>query len=155
MLGTLKVFGGVLVLRRVAAAHMTAAQAQAQVNPGVTQLEALLAAVSTRGDRVCLLCVGAFGVTQLRFCQFQWSSQFPFCFRLERSCAVSPFMSTAASLERSVGSARERRPNTLKGGPKLRGFRQVAYNHVLNTDFFQLEAAFAMHRGANGLVNFG
>ncbi|CAA9259620.1 MAG: hypothetical protein AVDCRST_MAG93-2129 [uncultured Chloroflexia bacterium] len=70
MLGCTEVFGGVLVLRRVAAAHMAAAQAHAQVNPGVAQLEALLAAVPARGDGMCLLCVGAFGVTQLRFCQF-------------------------------------------------------------------------------------
>ena len=45
MFGGMEMFRGVLVLGGVAAAHMAAAQTQAQVNPGVTHLQALLAAL--------------------------------------------------------------------------------------------------------------
>jgi hypothetical protein len=37
-----EVFGGVLVLGRVATAHVSTGEAQAQVNPGVTRLNAVL-----------------------------------------------------------------------------------------------------------------
>jgi hypothetical protein len=39
----LEVFGGMLVLGRVATAHMSATETQAQVNPSVTGLNAVLA----------------------------------------------------------------------------------------------------------------
>jgi hypothetical protein len=41
MLRLMEVLGGVLVLRRVAAADVAALQAQAQVNPAITHLHAL------------------------------------------------------------------------------------------------------------------
>ena len=46
----LRVLGGMLVLRRVAAAHVAARHAQAQVHPGVPRLQAVLAAAAVRGD---------------------------------------------------------------------------------------------------------
>jgi hypothetical protein len=39
----MEVLGRMLVLGRIAAAHLAAGQAQAQMNPGVANLEALLA----------------------------------------------------------------------------------------------------------------
>lgn len=44
-----KVACGVLVLRRVAAAHMAAVHAQPKVHPAVTQGQALVAALGRRG----------------------------------------------------------------------------------------------------------
>ena len=43
MLGLVKMFRGVLVLGRVATAHMSTAETQTQVNPSVAHLNALLA----------------------------------------------------------------------------------------------------------------
>jgi hypothetical protein len=43
MLGLMKVFSRVLILGRIAAAHLSAGQAQSQMNPGVADLETLLA----------------------------------------------------------------------------------------------------------------
>lgn len=42
--------GRVLILRVVTAAHMATGEAEAQVDPGVTDLQAILAAVGTGGD---------------------------------------------------------------------------------------------------------
>jgi hypothetical protein len=39
----MKVLGGVLILGRIAAAHLPAGQAQAQMNPGIADFQALLA----------------------------------------------------------------------------------------------------------------
>jgi hypothetical protein len=50
MLGRVKVFGRVPVLGGVAAADMAAFHAEAQVDPGVTQLQALFAAAGVRLD---------------------------------------------------------------------------------------------------------
>jgi hypothetical protein len=44
VLGGVKVFGGVFVLRRIAAADVAAGEAQAQVDPGVAHLQTFLAA---------------------------------------------------------------------------------------------------------------
>jgi hypothetical protein len=46
MVCAVKMLGGVLVLRRVAATYMTTFQAQAKVNPAITHLHALGANVS-------------------------------------------------------------------------------------------------------------
>jgi hypothetical protein len=43
--GFVEVFGGMLVFGGIAAAHVTAAQAQAQVDPGIANLHAVLANV--------------------------------------------------------------------------------------------------------------
>src|ERR1039458_9204517 len=48
MLGGMEMCAGVAILRRVAAAHVAALQAHAQVNPRVAHLEALLAAFGLR-----------------------------------------------------------------------------------------------------------
>jgi hypothetical protein len=50
MLGAVKMFGGVLVLRRITAANVATFHAKAKVNPGVTHFQTLLAAGSVRGD---------------------------------------------------------------------------------------------------------
>jgi hypothetical protein len=55
MLRAMKVLGRVFVLRRVAAAHMAAFQAQTQMDPGVTHLQAFLAATRVRSDRTDLI----------------------------------------------------------------------------------------------------
>ena len=56
----MKVLGGVLVFRRIAAAHMPAGQAQAQMNPAVAGLEAFLASMRMRPYVVNLIemCTG-------------------------------------------------------------------------------------------------
>src|SRR5258708_3216180 len=41
MAAVLKMFSGVLILRRIAAAHMPPGHAHAQVNPGVTDFDAV------------------------------------------------------------------------------------------------------------------
>jgi len=46
MFGGVKMFGGMFILGRIAAAHMTAFATQAQVHPGITHFQALLAALS-------------------------------------------------------------------------------------------------------------
>jgi hypothetical protein len=60
MLRFLEVFGGVLILGRIAAAHMSAAQAQAQVNPAVACFNAFLANVFVGFLDLDLVQVGAF-----------------------------------------------------------------------------------------------
>lgn len=51
---------GVLVLRVVAAAHIPAHQAQAQVHPAIARLQAILAALRTGGNLPDLVQVRAF-----------------------------------------------------------------------------------------------
>src|SRR5579872_7073866 len=46
MLGLVEVFGGMLVLRRIAAAHVPAAETFPQMDPGVAHLEAFFAALA-------------------------------------------------------------------------------------------------------------
>jgi hypothetical protein len=58
MLGLVKVLGGVLVFRRVAAADMAAFQTQSQVDPRVVHFEALLAAFAARIDLLNFILMG-------------------------------------------------------------------------------------------------
>jgi hypothetical protein len=55
----MEMLGGVLILRRVAAADVAAFQTQAQVNPGVAHFQAFLAAVRVRFHRTDLIEVRA------------------------------------------------------------------------------------------------
>jgi hypothetical protein len=55
VLGTVEVLGGVFVFRGVAATDMAALQAQPQVYPAVTHLQALFAALGVRGDLLDLV----------------------------------------------------------------------------------------------------
>jgi hypothetical protein len=57
-------FGGVLVLRRIAAADVAADSADSQVNPRVAHLEAFLTAMSSRLDVAHLaeMCAGRFHI---------------------------------------------------------------------------------------------
>jgi hypothetical protein len=48
VLGGVKMLGRVFVFGRIAAAHVAAAQAQAQMNPGIAHLEAFLASAGVR-----------------------------------------------------------------------------------------------------------
>src|SRR5579872_5634930 len=48
VLGRVKVFGGVFVLRRIAATDVAAGKAQAQVNPGVAHLQTFFATFGMR-----------------------------------------------------------------------------------------------------------
>ena len=48
MLGLMKVFSGVLVLRRVATTYVTADQALPQMDPGVAHLQTFFATLATR-----------------------------------------------------------------------------------------------------------
>jgi hypothetical protein len=50
-----KVFRGMAVLRRVTATHMAASLAESQVNPGVAQLQALLATAGVGFDLLNLI----------------------------------------------------------------------------------------------------
>src|SRR5689334_6513512 len=59
MAGRVEVFGGVPILRVVAAADMAADQALTQVDPGVAHLQALLATVATRRHVANLIQVSA------------------------------------------------------------------------------------------------
>jgi hypothetical protein len=60
MLGCVEMFGRVLVLRRVAAADVPARFAQAQVNPIVSDLQTIFAAIRARRDIANLvqMCAG-------------------------------------------------------------------------------------------------
>src|ERR1022692_1938808 len=59
MVGLVEVFGGVFVLGRIAATHVSATEAQPQVNPSVAHLEAFFAAVCVRRDFVYLVGMSA------------------------------------------------------------------------------------------------
>jgi hypothetical protein len=61
MLGVVKMLGGVLVLRRIAAPDVAANEAQAQMHPGVAHLQALLATVGVRLHVFDLVEMCAFG----------------------------------------------------------------------------------------------
>ena len=60
MLAVMEVFGGVLVLGRIAAADVPALHAHAQVNPGVAHLYALRADVGVGAGELDLIEVMAF-----------------------------------------------------------------------------------------------
>jgi hypothetical protein len=68
-----EMFGGVLVLGRVAAPHMSADETQAQVNPGITSLDAVFAYMLVRLCDFDLVQVRAF--FRHRFL-FLWESSF-------------------------------------------------------------------------------
>src|SRR4029077_4221264 len=55
MLRAMEVLGRMLVFRRVAAAHVAAFQAQSQMDPAISHLQALLAAASVRRDLTDLI----------------------------------------------------------------------------------------------------
>jgi hypothetical protein len=55
-----EMFGGVLVLGRVAAAHMSTSETQTQVNPGITSLDAVFAYMPVRRFDLDLVQVLAF-----------------------------------------------------------------------------------------------
>lgn len=57
----MEVLRGVLVSRIVTAAHVAALHAQPQVHPGITCLQAVLAAVRAGPDSVNVVEMGAFG----------------------------------------------------------------------------------------------
>jgi hypothetical protein len=69
MIGCMEVFGCVLVLRRIAATHMATDHAQAKMNPGVADFQAVLTSASMRFDVLDLTGVRAFfhPMTPLRF----------------------------------------------------------------------------------------
>jgi hypothetical protein len=54
--GPVKVLGGVLVLGRIAATHMTAVGAQTQMDPGITGLDAVFADIYVRGYDLQVVC---------------------------------------------------------------------------------------------------
>jgi hypothetical protein len=55
-----KMFGGVLILRRVATAHVSAGETQTQVHPGIASLHAVFAHMLGRGFDFDLVQVGTF-----------------------------------------------------------------------------------------------
>jgi hypothetical protein len=59
MVHRVKVVGRVLVFGRVAAADMSAAQAQSEMNPGVADLEAIFASLRAGCDVMDLIEMGA------------------------------------------------------------------------------------------------
>jgi hypothetical protein len=64
MTGVVKMFGGMLVLRRIAAADMPAGQAHAQVNPGVAHFDAVRTNMYVCGRDFDL-------IEMLAFCHYQ------------------------------------------------------------------------------------
>jgi hypothetical protein len=56
MLGAVEMFGGVLVLGRIAAAYVTAFRAQAQVDPGIADLDALFTDVHIGVHELQVFC---------------------------------------------------------------------------------------------------
>jgi len=57
MRSVVEVFGGVFVLRRIAAAYVSARETEAKVNPGVAKFHALLADVGGGGSDFYLIQV--------------------------------------------------------------------------------------------------
>jgi hypothetical protein len=55
--GLVKMLGGVLVLRGIAAAHVTALEAKPQVDPGIAHFQTFFATFSTGSDFAYLLDV--------------------------------------------------------------------------------------------------
>jgi hypothetical protein len=60
MFGLMKVFGGVSVLGRIAAAHVPAYHAEAQMNPLIARLQALFTTVCVWPDILDLIQMRAF-----------------------------------------------------------------------------------------------
>jgi hypothetical protein len=58
-MGGVKMFGCVLILRRVTAADVAARETQAKMNPSVEDLQTLFATVRSAGNFVDLIQVGA------------------------------------------------------------------------------------------------
>jgi hypothetical protein len=54
--GPVKVLGGMLVLGRIAAAHMTAVGTQAKMDPGIAGLDTFFADIYVRGYDLQVLC---------------------------------------------------------------------------------------------------
>jgi hypothetical protein len=94
MLGSMEVLGSVFVLRRIAAAHVTTLQAQAQMDPGVTHFQALLATTHARGYLLNVL---------LMFTGLQWHSLL--C-GLLTAHVTEPNLTSSTELENPVGSDR-------------------------------------------------
>jgi hypothetical protein len=61
MVGLMKVFGGVLIFRAVAAAHVTASQAQPQVNPIIPHFQAFFTAIPAGTHLVKILQMSTLG----------------------------------------------------------------------------------------------
>jgi hypothetical protein len=59
MLGLVEMFGGVFVLRRVAAADVAALEAHAKVHPGIVHFETFLAAFAAGRDLLDFFLMGA------------------------------------------------------------------------------------------------
>jgi hypothetical protein len=57
----MEVFGGVLVLGRIAAADVTAAQTQPEMHPDIAELDAVFADAGLSGGDFHLVQVAAFG----------------------------------------------------------------------------------------------
>jgi hypothetical protein len=55
MLGGVEMFGGMLILRIVAAADMTTDETDTQMHPGITYFQAILAAIGAGGDLTYLV----------------------------------------------------------------------------------------------------
>jgi hypothetical protein len=68
VVGGMEVLGGVLILGRIAAAHVSAGKAETKMNPGVAQLEAFFAAFRFGVDRLDVLTVIAVGHGLCLFC---------------------------------------------------------------------------------------
>jgi hypothetical protein len=60
MAGVMEVFGGVFVLRRIAASHIPANHAHPQVNPGVAKFDALFTDVNVGRPELDLIQMLAF-----------------------------------------------------------------------------------------------
>jgi hypothetical protein len=63
--GGVEMFGGVFILRVVAAADMSTDQKHAQVNPSVTHFQTFFAAVNVRGYVLNLIEVGARDISHI------------------------------------------------------------------------------------------
>src|SRR5215831_20901183 len=55
MVGRVEMFGRMLVIGRVAAAHVTTGEAEAQVDPGFSHFQTVLTALGARGDFLYLI----------------------------------------------------------------------------------------------------
>jgi hypothetical protein len=84
MLRPVKVFGCVLVFRRIATTHMAADHAQTQMNPGVADFQAVLTSACMRFDVSNLIDVRAF----VHSISYQ-SQLFQICLTGSRTVALS------------------------------------------------------------------
>ena len=101
MCGRVEMFGGMLVFRRIATADVATDHAEAEVDPNVTDLEALFADAGgwSDGPNLIQVCAG------LHFCSLRARAMTVFARQRFQCLCNDPGLCSAIEIERSVGES--------------------------------------------------